>query len=344
MTSAESKANEQSILPSTFTPGDMDVIVGRGKVRYNGASLVHFALEEDEKQNPLQLYMSRLIFSLTPSPIFLQVCYKHTGNLRLNGIVQSVLGVYSDPESTKKSKSDLIKTIMQQVRDKSPEGGFVKFESDSGRWFEVGNRIAREKVSQTFRDALNDKYRSSTTSKTLKRRQERINKNSPGTELENSPAFQPQNPAQTTADKLPEAQARVDSLLMAAGVAGKYGHPMPMLSPTSGMKALPNARSFMLHSNPYLSAPRSMMPGHGMFGGGMPMGAMGSSQMNNPSSLTSYMAMGMSSTNNPSSYRAMMMNSALAQQQMAPFGGMHHQGAELPITEEPVRTKPQLEP
>lgn len=49
MTSADSKANEQSILPSTFTPGDMDVIVGRGKVRYNGASLVHFAVEEDEK-------------------------------------------------------------------------------------------------------------------------------------------------------------------------------------------------------------------------------------------------------------------------------------------------------
>ena len=274
------------------------------------------------------------------------MCYKHRGNLRLNGIVQSVLSVYSDPESTKKSKSDLIKSIMQRVRDGSPEGGFVKHESESGRWFEVGNRIAREKVSQTFRDALNDKYRSSTTSKTLKRRQERINKDSrSGRSLDKALATSEQQPAQTTVDKLPEAQARVDSLLMAAVVTGKYGHSMPMLSATSGMKTLPNAHSYMLNNNPYLSAPRGVLPGQGMFGSGMSMGAMGSSQMNNPSSLSNYMAMGMSS--NPASYRAMMMNSALAhpQPRMAPFdGGSQYPGAAPPASEGPVRTRPQLEP
>ncbi|CAB9518887.1 Nitrilase family, member 2 [Seminavis robusta] len=120
-------------LGSGFTPGEKDVIVGRGKV-----------------------------------------CYKHSGNLRLAGIAQSVLGTYSAPEATKKSKTDLIKNIVSQVRASSPDGGFVKFDSENGQWFEVGDRVAREKVSQTFRDALTDQYKSSSTSKTLKRRQERI--------------------------------------------------------------------------------------------------------------------------------------------------------------------------
>lgn len=129
-----------SFLPETFQPSDFDIIVGRGKV-----------------------------------------CYRHAGNLRLNRMVASVLNTYSSPEATKKSKSDLIKQIMAQIRASSSHGGgFVKKDLESGRWFEVSEAIAREKISQCFRDALNDRYKSSTTSKTLKRRQERINKMGPG--------------------------------------------------------------------------------------------------------------------------------------------------------------------
>lgn len=105
-----------------------------------------------------------------------KVCYQHTGNQRLASIVQTALPVYSAAKSTKKSKSELIKEVVAKVRESSPGGGFVKFDTDQGMWYEVGDRIAKEKVSQTFRDALNDRYKSSTTSKTLKRRQERINR------------------------------------------------------------------------------------------------------------------------------------------------------------------------
>jgi hypothetical protein len=105
-----------------------------------------------------------------------KVCYKHSGNQRLARIVTSVLQAYSSAGSTKKAKSELIKNIVVQIRESSPEVGFVKYDSGSSKWYEVGDRIAREKVSQTFRDALNDQYKSSTTSKTLKRRQERINR------------------------------------------------------------------------------------------------------------------------------------------------------------------------
>lgn len=107
-----------------------------------------------------------------------KVCYKHSGNAHLVKIVKSVINVYATQKATKKSKTELIKSIVSQVRESSPDGGFVKFDVKGGKWYEVGDNVAREKVSQTFRDALTDQYKSSTTSKTLKRRQERINRQS----------------------------------------------------------------------------------------------------------------------------------------------------------------------
>jgi len=112
-------------------------------------------------------------------------------------------------------------------------------------------------VSQTFRDALNDRYKSSTTSKTLKRRQERINRHTSagskdsgsstgeggatGASTTTTPSSAAAGPAGTsrnvsitstgptpstqaqqqtqsknTAAEIPEAQARLDSLLWAA--------------------------------------------------------------------------------------------------------------------------------
>lgn len=169
-----------TVLPDGFVPGEMDVIVGRGKV-----------------------------------------CYKHSGNQKLTRMVQAVLGTYSSSEATKKSKSDLIKGIMVQIREGSPDGGFVKFDNDAGQWFEVGDRIAREKVSQTFRDALNDRYKSSTTSKTLKRRQERINRQTSGGSKDGGSAAHSMLaggiPRPTIAQhEISGAQARVDALLSAA--------------------------------------------------------------------------------------------------------------------------------
>lgn len=105
-----------------------------------------------------------------------KVCYRHSGNQRLANLVKSVLNTYSDPQVSKKGKTELIKSIVDKIRESSPGGGFVKFDEKTGCWYEVGNKLAREKVSQTFRDCLTDNYKSSTTSKTLRRRQQRINR------------------------------------------------------------------------------------------------------------------------------------------------------------------------
>ena len=47
----------------------------------------------------------------------------------------------------------------------------MKQDTKTGKWFEVGDFLAREKTSQAFRDALHEDYRSSKKSKHEKRRQ-----------------------------------------------------------------------------------------------------------------------------------------------------------------------------
>lgn len=116
-------------LPESFTPGDDDVICGRGKK-----------------------------------------CYSHVGNDRFRLRVLQMLDEYSKAKS-KLDKSSVLSRVVDQVRQQSPSGGFVKQDTTTGRWFEVGDFLAREKTSQAFRDALHDRYKSSNLSK-KKRRQE----------------------------------------------------------------------------------------------------------------------------------------------------------------------------
>jgi hypothetical protein len=61
---------------------------------------------------------------------------------------------------------------VDQVRHQSPSGGFVKQDENTGRWYEVGDFLAREKTSQAFRDALHERYKSSNVSKKNRRREE----------------------------------------------------------------------------------------------------------------------------------------------------------------------------
>lgn len=67
-------------------------------------------------------------------------------------------------------KSAVLTKVVEEVRLRSPYGGFVKQDAN-GIWHEVGDFLAREKTSQAFRDALHDRYKSSNVSK-KKRRQE----------------------------------------------------------------------------------------------------------------------------------------------------------------------------
>jgi hypothetical protein len=95
------------------------------------------------------------------------------GNQRYKSIVHSKLPEYAAATS-KLDKSWILVAIVQQVRRKSPNGGFLKKCPDTGRWFEVGDFLAKEKTSQYFRDALHERYRSSGQSKYKRRKIEAI--------------------------------------------------------------------------------------------------------------------------------------------------------------------------
>jgi len=103
------------ILPKSFAPGKNDVIIGRGKK-----------------------------------------CHGHFGNKRLKRIVLSRLDEYSRV-FLQKEKSRILRLIINQIRNnRHPRvGGFVKQDQKTKRWFDVGDNLAREKISKSFRDALN---------------------------------------------------------------------------------------------------------------------------------------------------------------------------------------------
>ena len=97
--------------------------------------------------------------------------FLHPGNRLFRQLVADSLREYSNSNTSKLQKGIIIRHIVSQVRLNSPDGGFVKWDSGNGRWYEVGDFLAREKVSQAFRDALHEQYKSSNTAKKLRRLQ-----------------------------------------------------------------------------------------------------------------------------------------------------------------------------
>lgn len=94
-------------------------------------------------------------------------CYCHSGNVTFRDIVQSKLAKYS-AASTKMEKGAIISEVYDEICEQAGIGGFIK-KDEQNRWYDVGEFLAREKVSQAFRDALQDKYKSSTASKKKRR-------------------------------------------------------------------------------------------------------------------------------------------------------------------------------
>lgn len=87
---------------------------------------------------------------------------KHQGNLYFRSLVKKSVNEYSQA-STRIQKSMIVSNIIDAIRQKSPNGGFVK--EEAGLWYDVGDHHAREKVGQTLRDSLHNQYRSSTKAK-----------------------------------------------------------------------------------------------------------------------------------------------------------------------------------
>lgn len=85
----------------------------------------------------------------------------HPGNVRFKEIVLSHIQEYSAAQ-TKALKSSILTHIVNKIRNNSPhQAGFVKQDSETGRWCIAEDSAARIASAQIFRDALHDTYKSS---------------------------------------------------------------------------------------------------------------------------------------------------------------------------------------
>ena len=81
--------------------------------------------------------------------------HDHVGNRRFRVCIDNNLNTYMAAKS-KHEKSTVVTVIVDAVKESSTQGrgGFVRKDLVSGRWFEVGDKIAREKVGHALRDAI----------------------------------------------------------------------------------------------------------------------------------------------------------------------------------------------
>lgn len=77
--------------------------------------------------------------------------WNHTGNIQFRNLIQSNVDAYISAP-TKTDKTSVVMGIVDQVR----KGGslFVKQDEDTGRWYDIGDSLAREKVGHSLRDQV----------------------------------------------------------------------------------------------------------------------------------------------------------------------------------------------
>lgn len=95
-------------------------------------------------------------------------CKGAIGNERLRVLASTFLQKYASALN-KASKSKVVSTIVSMIREACPIGAFIRLGKD-GRWCEVKQAVATEKVGYTMRELLGDRYKSSSKSKARLRR------------------------------------------------------------------------------------------------------------------------------------------------------------------------------
>lgn len=93
---------------------------------------------------------SLFIIDLKYVSLMMMVCIG--GNVRFRKLVDEHAPAYVKAE-TKYEKTKVIADLIDRIRNDSPDGGFVKKDFYSGRWYEIGIERARDKVGHAIRKA-----------------------------------------------------------------------------------------------------------------------------------------------------------------------------------------------
>jgi hypothetical protein len=82
-----------------------------------------------------------------------KTAYEHVGNCRFRVTINLNLPAYREATS-KLDKSLIVMSVVDMFRSLSPNGGFIKQDHKTGRWYQITDHMCREKVGQTLREAL----------------------------------------------------------------------------------------------------------------------------------------------------------------------------------------------
>lgn len=88
---------------------------------------------------------------------------KHVGNAQLRRLVQMHCGAYK--KSNKKAKSAIAWELVKYIQNLSPPGRFLRKDPETNEWEIVDDKIAKEKMNQSLRDAVSGKDAFSAKSK-----------------------------------------------------------------------------------------------------------------------------------------------------------------------------------
>ena len=106
--------HQKMILPPDYQPSPIDVLCGKGKA-----------------------------------------CFLNPANKLLRNHIETSLATYANATS-KAQKTLIVNEIVAKVRSHHPSGAtkFVRKDNSSGRWYEIGDQAAREKVGHSIRETL----------------------------------------------------------------------------------------------------------------------------------------------------------------------------------------------
>ena len=92
--------------------------------------------------------------------------WNNPGNKLLRALVQKGKQQYGDA-TTKIQRSMVVTDIVNAIREKG--NAFIKLDTKTGQWQDIGDYLSREKVSQLLRNANSNIYKSSTKAKKQRR-------------------------------------------------------------------------------------------------------------------------------------------------------------------------------
>jgi len=95
-------------------------------------------------------------------------CFHHEGNENFRKTVASRLIEYKRAGKNRTEKTHILFSVVSSIRRANPIGRFIKKNPDTKRWYDVGDFVAKEKISQSFRDMIQKEQKKGTGS-SLKR-------------------------------------------------------------------------------------------------------------------------------------------------------------------------------